>query len=74
LWAQRDSNVRPKLEAVSQNLVHASRTVTDGVYGVLSALDVIAEIAAPGKGNISEEKHQLAQILVVLRRMAETSR
>ena len=39
----------PALKAVSQNLMHANISITDGVYGVLSSMDVKGEIAGLGK-------------------------
>lgn len=36
------------LKAVSQNLMHQSLSVTDGVYGVLSDRDVAGQIARLG--------------------------
>jgi site-specific recombinase XerC len=36
------------LKAVSQNLMHSSLTVTDGVYGILSSADVGKRIARLG--------------------------
>lgn len=34
-----------EFKAVSQNLMHASLTITDGVYGVLTGIDVQSTIA-----------------------------
>ncbi len=39
----------PALKAVSQNLMHKNLSVTNGVYGILSDLDVREQIAALGK-------------------------
>jgi hypothetical protein len=36
----RLERIIPKLKAISQNLMHSSLTITDGVYGVLSGQDV----------------------------------
>jgi len=36
------------LKAVSQNLMHSSLTVTDGIYGILSTADVGKRIAGLG--------------------------
>ncbi len=35
------------LKAVSQNLMHASLSITDGVYGMLSTTDIKEQIAYP---------------------------
>lgn len=37
------------LKAISQNLMHANLSVTDGVYGILSYMDVGQQIGALGK-------------------------
>lgn len=37
------------LKAISQNLMHANLSVTDGVYGILSDMDVIKRIGSLGK-------------------------
>ncbi len=39
----------PALKAVSQNLMRKNLSVTNGVYGILSDLDVREQIAALGK-------------------------
>ncbi len=39
------------LKAISQNLMHANLTVTDGVYGILSDNDVVRRIGALGKNS-----------------------
>jgi integrase len=39
----------PTLKAISQNLMHANLSVTDGVYGILSDNDVKGKISQLGK-------------------------
>jgi integrase len=49
VYALKNAKDIPALKAVSQNLMHANLSVTDGVYGVLSDLDVKEQIASLGK-------------------------
>jgi hypothetical protein len=46
---QGSLEVVEQIKAVSQNLMHANLSVTDGVYGILSGMDVKGEIAGLGK-------------------------
>jgi len=46
------------LKAVSQNLMHANLSVTDGVYGILSETDVRKQMAMLGdfaKSNVNDD-------------------
>lgn len=63
------------IKAVSQNLMHSSLSVTDGVYGILSRNDVKGEIEAlsekvaeGGTENIDDLIHLFEQILEKLRK------
>lgn len=54
------------LKAVSQNLMHENLSITDGVYWILSEIDVRNQIAAIGKeGSVvdSVNNDQLAYLL-----------
>ncbi len=60
------------LKAVSQNLMHSSLTVTDGIYGILSSADVGKRIAGLGgklvagngsEGDIASQIIALAEML-----------
>jgi hypothetical protein len=37
------------LKAISQNLMHSNLSITDGIYGILSDMDVKAQIQGLGK-------------------------
>ncbi len=52
-------------KAISQNLMHSSLSITDGVYGMFSDQDVGARIGALGKNGASSE-NILAQIARLL--------
>jgi hypothetical protein len=45
----------PVLKAVSQNLMYSNLSITDGVYGILSDMDVRSEIHNLGKGQKDED-------------------
>jgi hypothetical protein len=45
----------PALKAANQNLMHSNLSITDGVYGILSDMDVRSEIYNLGKGQKDED-------------------
>jgi hypothetical protein len=45
------------LKAVSQNLMHSNISITDGVYGMLSTIDMREEIASLGFIDDSHDKN-----------------
>lgn len=49
VYALKQAKDIPALKAISQNLMHANLSITDGVYGVLSDMDVQAQIQSLGK-------------------------
>lgn len=49
VYALKNAKDIPALKAVSQNLMHSNLSITDGVYGILSDLDVKAQIHGLGK-------------------------
>lgn len=52
------------MKAVSQNLMHKNLSVTDGVYGILSDLDVKEQIANLGKAIAdSDNRDELIELL-----------
>lgn len=60
------------LKAVSQNLTHSNLNITDGIYGILSKLDVREQIIGLGQtkglinGKEDEIVSQLKRILLQL--------
>lgn len=57
------------LKAVSQNLMHENLTVTDGVYGVLSEVDVAKRVAGLGSGESNGVATDLRELLNLNRRL-----
>ena len=49
VYALKQAKDIPALKAISQNLMHANLSITDGVYGILSDMDVKAQIQNLGK-------------------------
>ena len=58
----RDWMLSVQREAVSQNLMHADLTVTNGVYGVLTDCDVQQTIASLGRAETAGRSGQEALI------------
>ena len=58
----RDGMLSVQREAVSQNLMHADLTVTNGVYGVLTDCDVQQTIASLGRAETAGRSGQEALI------------
>ena len=64
VYALKQAKDIQALKAVSQNLMHANLSVTDGVYGIHSDLDVKQQIAALGKSVASaQNKAELIDLL-----------
>jgi integrase len=61
VYAIKNANDIQALKAVSQNLMHANLSITDGVYGVLSEKDVKNQILSLGEKNTSENVQDLAE-------------
>jgi hypothetical protein len=59
---QGSLGVVEQIKAVSQNLMHANFSVTDGVYGILSGMDVKGEITELGKKEVSSEVSEIAKL------------
>lgn len=49
VYALKQAKDIPALKAISQNLMHSNLSITDGVYGVLSDMDVKKQIQQLGK-------------------------
>ena len=66
VYALKNANDITTLKAISQNLMHANLSVTDGVYGILSETDVRKQIKLLGTGSLSDvqdSKEKLADLL-----------
>jgi hypothetical protein len=55
------------LKAVSHNLIHANRSITDGVYGVLSGIDVKDEITELGKKTALSEFKNVEELKALVK-------
>jgi site-specific recombinase XerC len=69
VYALKNAKDIPALKAVSQNLMHKNLSVTDGVYGVLSTLDVQKQIATIG--NSVAKSSNSNELLILLKRVLE---
>lgn len=49
VYALKQAKDIPALKAISQNLMHSNLSITDGVYGILSDMDVRKQIQSLGK-------------------------
>jgi len=54
----------PALKAVSQNLMHANLSVTNGIYGILSENDVREQIRSISLNKNSEEVISMLEQLI----------
>jgi hypothetical protein len=57
------------LEAVSQNLMHANLSVTDGVYGILSDVDVRRQIARLRRHAELRSEGEVKELVSVTKRL-----
>jgi len=55
------------LKAVSQNLMHSNISITDGVYGILSDIDVRSQITTLGQKNVSSEIEGIEEIKAMIK-------
>lgn len=69
VYALKNAKDIPALKAVSQNLMHANLSITDGVYGVLSGLDVKNQISNLGKNKSPDNLGDLQSIKDMLERL-----
>jgi hypothetical protein len=57
------------LKAVSQNLMHNNLTITDGVYGVLSEIDVRRQIAELGSAATRYNTDDVEELVALTREL-----
>jgi hypothetical protein len=66
------------LKAVSQNLMHSNISITDGIYGVLSNIDVRKRIFELCQEMGSEEHNEIGELISLtkslLHRLAENNK
>lgn len=67
VYALKHSKDIGQFKAVSQNLMHSNLSITDGIYGMLSDLDVQQRIAALGSGGEGGDTKET--IIMTLRKL-----
>ena len=58
-----------ELKAVSQNLMHANISTTDGIYGILSEADVREKIALLGQDKKADDIIDIAELKSLTKRL-----
>jgi len=58
------------LKAVSQNLMHANLSITDGVYGILSESDIAERISSHGRHEASVDSLSRSELKALLTKVA----
>ena len=58
-----------KLKAISQNLMHANLSVTDGVYGILSETDVKKQIISLGQMIANSQQEKLSTLISLAKQL-----
>jgi hypothetical protein len=51
------------MKAISQNLMHANISITDGIYGGLSDMDIKKQITSLTSNSIPDDQQSLLEIL-----------
>ena len=59
----------PALKAVSQNLMHSNLSITDGVYGILSDIDVKGQIASLGQKIVSGQTGSNEELISLMKQI-----
>ena len=59
----------PALKAVSQNLMHANLSITDGIYGILSETDVREQINTLGNRTAQEDNKEISMLIELVKRI-----
>ena len=76
VYAIKHAKNMSDMKAISQNLMHANISITDGIYGGLSDMDVKAQIISLGTENTSfteDNFHELMQMNKELIRKIESN-
>ena len=71
VYALKNAKDISALKAVSQNLMHANLSITDGVYGILSQMDVREQISVLGKTVDIENKVDFEELLSITKKLLE---
>jgi hypothetical protein len=59
------------LKVISQNLMHSNLSITDGVYGVLSEIDIREQIIGLGKRIFSDETSNIEELISLNKQILE---
>lgn len=73
VYALKNAKDIPALKAVSQNLMHANLSITDGDYGILSNYDVREQIMNLGQraGLEEADSEHLKELLMIAKKLIE---
>jgi integrase len=69
VYSLKNSKNIHALKAVSQNLMHSNISITDGVYGILSTIDVQGEIASLGNKIISNDSEDVEDLKFLVKKI-----
>jgi hypothetical protein len=61
----------PALKAVSQNLMHSNLSITDGVFGIFSEMDVKTQITKLGRKIIQGETQELSALATLTKQLEQ---
>lgn len=63
VFSIKHANNVAQLRAISQNLMHANISITDGIYGGLSETDINEQITSLTKEKLPDDKDSLKELL-----------
>jgi len=69
VFALKRARTVAELKAVSQNLMHADLTVTNGVYGVLTDNDLQQTIASLGRAALPDQNGDQQALIATLEKL-----
>ena len=69
VYALKNAKDIPALKAVSQNLMHSNLSITDGVYRILSEVDVRDQIKELGKSIVQSEPQDTEELIFLAKRL-----
>ena len=71
VYALKNAKDVPALKAVSQNLMHANLSITDGVYGILSETDIKKQIISLGQNTKSIGYYHHSELISLFEQFLE---
>jgi len=69
VYALKNAKDISALKAVSQNLMHENLSTTDGVYGILSEMDVKEQISELGRKIAQGSNQELSALILIVKRL-----